>query len=807
MSKSFLAALIALAAIGSAHAAEPAKPEFPPKLTEVPAPAGIKVTNEIELDTVRLTDIARGPIPERLRDAVAWVRPYRTFKPTTEAGVVTMEITADGPVYLAATWVSDGRLEPAMRWKIPQETDFASRGWMAVSQLGIAHHSRDEVEAHTVFLRYCRAGDKFTFRTRTFLPPIVMHVAGDPFTPEKIAALEPDPALPELLQRSFTGAKALNLVVDRRFDELERWAGGLLKTGATFPSGQYRIRSVARAFQLGGSLNEPEHWERHLPDWNGWLAAYPDSNSARLVLASVQIDYSKALRYYHRGRNRGADVDEARRRALELLYEVEQSDPKLPHMYLEYMLLAREESWDEDLTTEYFRRAVASGSWCPQAVCEFVAYLGFRGGEDPAASRKKIQAHVESAVAATRAEHGDKMYAASIKDIQFYRSDIPLLDFGYDWPRLRASFDEILARDPSSRRTMRAYVRLAAAAGDKPVAERLFAKLGPYRKDDDEAWSDELEYKLNLRWAAPDFAEGDQRAIFDLSAAGAVGVVWTADGVRYLDRRGQTFTLDLKSGAQERIAELPYNICLNLAGTPGGEVLVGSGFYGRVGVESKNIETPLRFRLSDSPTVTYVAVARDGSNLAVAAQTGDVTIIDLTQDRPQIDAKRTLNVGKKTWIKWVGFTPDGERLITYADKEVAVWNVETLKRESGWTIDRQGTMAALSPDGKRLAIADGKFIQFWTLGDAKVLGKVELPGGATSRAMGFSPDGGRLAVGGGSYEQINPSPIHFLDAEKFKLIKTVAGHKGSVSGVVFSPDGRTLLSVSLDRSARLWDVP
>jgi hypothetical protein len=787
----------------------PAAPEYPPKPAEVPAPAGVAIKNELPLITVRLADVVRGPVPKRLEGAVAWIRPYRTFKPTTDAGLITLEITTDGPVYLAATWVRDGTLEDAKKSQLKSDQDLTGGGWMAVSLVGIVHRSRNEAETHTVFVRYCRAGEKFTLRTRAYLPPIVIQVADDKLSPETIAALEPDVDLPEQLQRMFTGARALNLVAERRFDELERWAGGLLASGAVFPSGHYRIRSVGRAFQYSHASYGPEHFERHLPGWKAWLEAYPESNAGRLVVAAVLIEYSKTLRLRNSGTSRPADVDEARRRAMELLYEVEQSDAKLPHMYLEYMLLANEERWDEDLATEYYRRAVASGAWCPQAVGQFISYLNrVSDGSYSEAFRRKVQDHVESAVAATRSTHGEQMYAAAIKDIEFYHPNFPLRGLGFEWPRLRASFEEIVAAGPESRRTTLAYARLAAAAGDKPTAERLFKKLGSYREEDSESWSSEVEYNLNRIWASPNFTSGDQRLLFDLSADGGLGLAWTDKGPHYLDRKGRIYSLDPTTGAQTEVARGWESVYLCMASSLNGEITIWGSWFGRLSVYFAERDKALRYRLNGLPAITYAAASPDGRRAAFSRESGEVNLLDMTEESPEITKQRTFQMAEpKEWTRYMEFTPDGRRLITYAGTEVVVRDADTLERVTAWkTGADRGTAAALAPAGDVLATIDRQTVRFWSLADGKPLGTVNVTG-TMVRAMRFSRDGRRLAVGSGEYEHLALSPVNVIDVAEFRLLKTFAGHKASVLGVAFSPDGRTLLSVSLDRSARLWDVP
>ena len=67
--------------------------------------------------------------------------------------------------------------------------------------------------------------------------------------------------------------------------------------------------------------------------------------------------------------------------------------------------------------------------------------------------------------------------------------------------------------------------------------------------------------------------------------------------------------------------------------------------------------------------------------------------------------------------------------------------------------------------------------------------------------IAFSPDGTRLAAAGGS----EPT-VRIWDAETGMLIRSLEGHSGRVTGVMFSPDGRLIASSGTDQTARLWDA-
>lgn len=68
-------------------------------------------------------------------------------------------------------------------------------------------------------------------------------------------------------------------------------------------------------------------------------------------------------------------------------------------------------------------------------------------------------------------------------------------------------------------------------------------------------------------------------------------------------------------------------------------------------------------------------------------------------------------------------------------------------------------------------------------------------------AVAFSPDGATLVSA--SLDKT----LKLWDVPSRKLLATLDGHSSSVTAVAFSPDGKMLASGSTDNMLKLWDVP
>ena len=68
------------------------------------------------------------------------------------------------------------------------------------------------------------------------------------------------------------------------------------------------------------------------------------------------------------------------------------------------------------------------------------------------------------------------------------------------------------------------------------------------------------------------------------------------------------------------------------------------------------------------------------------------------------------------------------------------------------------------------------------------------------RSVAFSPNGKKLA------SVSVDKTVRFWDVETGRLEKTLAGHTARVKSVAWSPDGKTVVSASSDKTIRFWDA-
>ncbi|MCX8009507.1 MAG: hypothetical protein N3A54_07520, partial [Patescibacteria group bacterium] len=72
--------------------------------------------------------------------------------------------------------------------------------------------------------------------------------------------------------------------------------------------------------------------------------------------------------------------------------------------------------------------------------------------------------------------------------------------------------------------------------------------------------------------------------------------------------------------------------------------------------------------------------------------------------------------------------------------------------------------------------------------------------------VAFSKNGQLFAAGGGGDHTATDFTIRVYSLNGQKLIKTLAGHQFTVSGIKFSPDDKFILSSSWDMTLKYWDI-
>jgi WD40 repeat protein len=298
---------------------------------------------------------------------------------------------------------------------------------------------------------------------------------------------------------------------------------------------------------------------------------------------------------------------------------------------------------------------------------------------------------------------------------------------------------------------------------------------------------------------------------------------------------GSVFFLDVASGRVTPGAGAHSGAVEQLVFSPDGRVLVSAGGDAKIIVWDRATGQPIETLAGHGGPITGAAFSRDGRTLYTASLDGVIFEWDLgTQRRfgqslttmsrrSQVaqDAQALGLAGRdvQSVPPPLAVSPDGSEFAArVGTSSVGLYSTRTLERLQRFPVDAGGDVIGLAwSSGGRLGVTGNSgHVQLWDVTGHPTLLRTlrglrsinEYPEAVTTAA--FSPDGRLVAAG-----DINHTPdqapyrlgsVAVWDVRSGKLLWKTTTRHGWVSGVTFSPDGKTI-AVAREDGVVLLDDP
>jgi WD40 repeat protein len=204
-----------------------------------------------------------------------------------------------------------------------------------------------------------------------------------------------------------------------------------------------------------------------------------------------------------------------------------------------------------------------------------------------------------------------------------------------------------------------------------------------------------------------------------------------------------------------------------------------------------------------------VAVSPDGKMVASAGTDWSVKVWDLATGQVLWTGE-----GHRGPVDSVAFSPNGRLLassgnVQHTSGQVLLWKVATGKCLAKYPVpEGVARCVAFTPGGKQLVASCGNVVRFWdtrTPKQPKEIGTIRVEHAIW--AMALAPNGRTIAIGQDEgtvcFFRLAPGAGKKVVQGK---VRKVRAHKWVIKSMAFTPDGKTLVTGSWDRTVKLWDV-